>query len=45
MERTRNERDPWLVAGVESDWVFRLRVDYNAALDVLEGRIHGDWRY
>lgn len=45
VERTRNERGPWLVAGFEPAWVHSLKGDYDAALAVLEELVDDDWRY
>ncbi len=45
VERTRNERGPWLVAGFEPAWVYSLKGDYDAALTVLEDLVDDDWRY
>jgi TolB-like protein/DNA-binding winged helix-turn-helix (wHTH) protein/Tfp pilus assembly protein PilF len=43
--RTRNERGPWLVSGIEPAWVHALNNDYDAAIQALEELVAGDWRY
>ena len=45
VERTRNERGPWLVVGFEPAFVHAFNGDFDAALDVLEQLVDNDWRY
>ena len=45
VERTRNERGPWLVVGFEPAFVHAFNGDFDAALDVLEELVDNDWRY
>jgi len=45
VERTRNERGPWLVVGFEPAFVHAFNGDFDAALDVLEELVDNGWRY
>ncbi len=45
VERTRIDRGPWMIVGIEPAWVHALKGDYEAALAFMEELVEDDWRY